>query len=107
MLFGHLLTGCALYRGDPWHRLRNQDFSDVDLEGLTPTLVDLIVLLMSPEPTQRPLIDQVCAHDVVIKTRSLMLRNIEAVRRASIALITSSEASEMDAAREAADIALF
>ena len=63
--------------------------------------------LMSPNPVDRPLIDQVCAHDVVMRTRSAMLRNIEAVRRASITLLANAAPAEVEAAREEAQIALF
>ena len=97
----------AISRGDPWHRLRNQDLSDVELEGLSATLINLIEHLMAPKPFDRPLIDQVCAHDIILKCRSLMLRNIETVHRASLALIASSAPSERAAARQAADVALF
>ncbi len=62
---------------------------------------------MAPNPTDRPRIDQVCAHDVVMKTRSLMLHNIETVRRASCVLIANAVPNEADAAREAANVALF
>lgn len=96
-----------VHRGEPWSRLRQHDFSDVDLSGLTPTLVDMLTRLMHPKPSQRPLIDQVCGHDMVMKCRSIMLQNIEAVRRASAALITSAAPQERDAAREAANVALF
>lgn len=95
------------FRGEPWTRLRQNDLSDVDLTGLTPTLVDIITRLMDSQPSRRPLIDQVCAHDVVMKTRSMMLQNIEAVRRASATLINNASADERDAAREAANVALF
>lgn len=62
---------------------------------------------MDPQPSRRPLIDQVCGHEVLLRTRSLMLRNIEAVRRASITLINDAIPEERDAAREAAYMALF
>lgn len=81
--------------------------SDVDLSGLTPTLVDMITRLMDPHPARRPLIEQVCGHEIVLRTRSMMLRNIEAVRRASITLINNASPDECDAAREAANVALF
>lgn len=81
--------------------------SDVDLSGLTPTLIDMIMRLMDPQPVRRPLIEQVCGHEVVLRTRSMMLRNIEAVRRASVTLINNASPEERDAAREAANVALF
>jgi hypothetical protein len=62
---------------------------------------------MDPQPTRRPLIEQVCGHEVVLRTRSMMLRNIEAVRRASVTLINHAAPDERDAAREAANVALF
>lgn len=97
----------CLSRGEPWQKLRNHDLSDVDLDGLTPTLVDLITRLLDPQPSHRPLIDQVCGHEVILRTRSLMLRNIEAVRRASATFINEALPEERDAAREAANVALF
>lgn len=96
-----------MIRGESWQKLRNHDFSDVDLTGLTPTLVDMITRLMNPEPSRRPLIDQVCGHEVVLRTRSMMLRNIEAVRRASAILINEASYEERDAAMQAANVALF
>lgn len=67
----------------------------------------MITRLMDPQPSRRPLIDQVCGHEVVLRTRSLMLRNIEAVRRASLTLISDSLPEERAAAREAGNMALF
>lgn len=70
-----------IYRGEPWHRLRSQDFSDIDLSGLSSTLLDLIFSLLSSNPSDRPAIEAVWAHDVVRRTRSVMRRNITAASR--------------------------
>ncbi|KAF8303428.1 kinase-like protein [Clavulina sp. PMI_390] len=110
--FGMIMLECAgnivvPSMGPAWHNLRNKNFSDVDLSGLTPSLVDMITRLMEPLPERRPLIDQVCGHPVVQRTRRMMLQNIEVVRRASANLLNEALPDQLEAARETATKALF
>jgi len=61
-----------LYRGEAWHRLRNEDFSQVDLEHHSETLVGLIQATMRRDPAERLTIAEVCEHPVVSHARVKM-----------------------------------
>jgi mitosis inhibitor protein kinase SWE1 len=54
----------------PWHALRSNDFTDIDLAPLSPALIDLITLCMRAEPLERPTIDDVVGHPVVGRARA-------------------------------------
>lgn len=59
-------------RGEAWHRLRNEDFSQVDLEYHSSTLVELIRQMMRTDPTQRLTIAEVESHPSVGRARAQM-----------------------------------
>ncbi|CDZ98299.1 myt1 kinase [Phaffia rhodozyma] len=55
---------------EPWHALRSDDFSDVDLTPLSPALVDVITLCMRANPGERPGIADLVGHPMVARARS-------------------------------------
>lgn len=61
---------CVPDGGEPWHALRSDDFSVVDLSPLSPALTDLITQCMRSEPSMRPAISHVVSHPVVQRARS-------------------------------------
>ncbi|KAF9222710.1 hypothetical protein BS17DRAFT_708453 [Gyrodon lividus] len=68
-------------QGDSWHRLRQEDFSQVDLDG-SPELFDLIKSMMRTDPAKRVDIQGVWGHPVVQRACSVMKRT-EAVANAT------------------------
>lgn len=61
---------CVPDGGPAWHALREDDFSVVDLSPISPALADLIMSCMSADPMQRPTIDQLVQHPVMMRARS-------------------------------------
>ncbi|WVF67343.1 hypothetical protein IAT40_002097 [Kwoniella sp. CBS 6097] len=61
---------CVPDGGPPWHALRSNDFSVVDLSPLSPALCDLITQCMSAEPNARPTIQHLVKHPVVQRAKS-------------------------------------
>jgi len=59
-------------QGEAWHRLRNEDFSQVDLEHHSSMLVDLIRQMMRTDPTQRLTSAEVESYSPVGRARSRM-----------------------------------
>jgi hypothetical protein len=71
-------------RGEPWHKLRNDDLSDVELDGFSPELVDLIANMMRRDASRRPSMDAVCAHGCIARTHARMMRAIESAKRPGV-----------------------
>lgn len=68
-------------RGESWHRLRQEDFSEVDCQG-SPQLQALILSMMRTDPAERSGIDSVCQGRVVCRARDAMERgHVEAMRK--------------------------
>jgi mitosis inhibitor protein kinase SWE1 len=61
---------CVPDGGAPWHALREDDFSVVDLSPLSPALADLITNCMAADPERRPTIEHVNGHPVVMRARN-------------------------------------
>jgi hypothetical protein len=61
------------YRGEAWQRLRQEDFSQVDLDS-SPELLELIKNMMRTEPEARMNAEGICRHEVVTRTRRAMER---------------------------------
>jgi len=59
-------------QGEAWHRLRNEDFSQVDLEHHSQALVDLIRQMMRTDPTQRLTSAEVESYPPVGRARAQM-----------------------------------
>ena len=64
-------------RGESWHRLRHEDFVQVDFNGVSPELVQLIKSMMRSEPALRIDASLVCAHPVITGAR----RGMEKLRK--------------------------
>jgi hypothetical protein len=60
-------------RGTTWHQLRQEDFSQIDLDD-SPELLALIKSMMKTDPAQRVDIRTICANPVISRARSEMER---------------------------------
>ena len=69
------------FRGEAWHRLRNEDFSQVDLGDYSKVLVDLIRKMMRTEPRERLKIEEVELYPVVERARLGMERRRVELRK--------------------------
>ena len=72
MLRGNARVSFYFVRGEAWHRLRNEDFSQVDLEDYSESLVELIHQTMKRDPAQRLTISEVWSLRAVVRTREKM-----------------------------------
>ncbi|PPQ66309.1 hypothetical protein CVT24_007306 [Panaeolus cyanescens] len=63
-------------QGEGWHRLRNEDFSQVDLSENSEELVDLIRGMMRTDPKDRMTMNEVYSHPVVSRARLKVLEAI-------------------------------
>jgi mitosis inhibitor protein kinase SWE1 len=70
---------CSFSRGEDWHRLRREDFSQVELKADSPELFELIRSMMRTDPEMRVSAKQVCAHSVVVRTKRAMERRLAEV----------------------------
>jgi mitosis inhibitor protein kinase SWE1 len=61
------------FRGEPWHRLRQEDFGQVDLDS-SPELLQLIQSMMRTDPVLRLDTHSICAHPIVTRARIAMER---------------------------------
>lgn len=61
---------CVPDGGMPWHALRSNDFTVVDLSPLSPALADLITSCMASDPSRRPTVEQMVAHPVIQRARN-------------------------------------
>lgn len=64
----------GVFRGEAWHRLRNEDFSQVDLEHHSQALVDLIRQMMRNDPRLRFTSAEVYFYPPVSRARDQMDR---------------------------------
>jgi len=76
-------------QGEAWHRLRREDFSQVDLDQ-SPELLDMIRQMMRTEPSLRMSIHSVCAHPVVARARAIMERMYIAAKRDGTSVFAAS-----------------
>lgn len=58
--------------GLAWHKLRSNDFSDVDLSRLSHELVVLLTGMLDKSPDERLTIDEVNAHPIVSRLGDLL-----------------------------------
>ena len=73
----------SINRGEPWHRLRQDNLSQVDLPADTsPELRGLLVALLRSNPAARITSGEVRMHPVVVRTRAAMDRLMEEAQRA-------------------------
>lgn len=76
-------------RGEAWHRLRREDFSQVDL-GNSPELLDLIKHMMRSDPSLRMSVQAICDHPVVSRARLIMERVYTAAKRDGSSIFAAS-----------------
>lgn len=76
-------------RGKAWHRLRQEDFSQVDLED-GPELLEMIKQMMRTEPSLRTSVHAVCNHPIVSRARATMERIYVAAKRKGTSLFVAS-----------------
>ncbi|KAJ1304308.1 hypothetical protein OPQ81_005468 [Rhizoctonia solani] len=67
--------------GEPWHKLRNDDLSDVELDGFSPELIDFIATMMRRDASRRPTMEDACAHGCIARTHARMVRAIENAKK--------------------------
>lgn len=70
-----------VYRGEAWHRLRREDFSQVDLQEGSGELVGLIQDMMRANPASRISARGIYDHPVVARARGAMERMMGDARR--------------------------
>lgn len=65
--------------GDSWVKLRNNDFSEIDLRSTSPALVDIIKLLLKKEPGDRPTAKQILENSYLnqVMTNGLPPRRLD------------------------------
>ncbi|KAG8213596.1 hypothetical protein J3R82DRAFT_10265 [Butyriboletus roseoflavus] len=76
-------------QGDGWHRLRQEDFSQVDLVG-SPELFELIKSMMRTDPAERADIQMVHSHPVVRRVRLAMERMYAEAKATGTSLFAAS-----------------
>ncbi|KAF9051208.1 hypothetical protein BDZ89DRAFT_1057063 [Hymenopellis radicata] len=76
-------------QGESWHRLRREDFSQVDLDD-SPELLELIRQMMRTDPTSRISMRDICAHAVVRRARSRMDKMYETAKLEGSSLFSAS-----------------
>ncbi|KDQ57786.1 hypothetical protein JAAARDRAFT_47622 [Jaapia argillacea MUCL 33604] len=83
-------------QGESWHRLRREDFAQVDLED-SPELFDLLKDMMRTDPILRVDVHAVWAHPVVSRARTLMDRMFVDAQLTGSPLFTSSPLASVPA----------
>lgn len=80
-------------QGEAWHRLRQEDFSQVDLDD-SPELLELIKQLMRTDPTTRISARGVYDHPVVSRARAIMEQTYDmAIKTGTSVFVASPLAS--------------
>ncbi|OAX44090.1 hypothetical protein K503DRAFT_861674 [Rhizopogon vinicolor AM-OR11-026] len=76
-------------QGDGWHRLRQEDFSQMNLDG-SPELFALIKSMMRMDPARRIDVEAVCGHPVVSRAGAAMERTYEECKREGRSVFAAS-----------------
>lgn len=79
MLSSLLTSVMRVCRGEPWHRLRQEDFTQVELEG-SPELFALIKEMMRMDPAKRVTAHEIWLHPIVTRAREAMERMLDDAR---------------------------
>ncbi|KAK4054257.1 mitosis inhibitor protein kinase swe1 [Microbotryomycetes sp. JL201] len=58
--------------GPAWQKLRSNDFSDVDLDRLSPALVDLLRAMLEKQPERRASIEQIQQYPIVAVLQTML-----------------------------------
>ena len=69
----------CLFRGDAWHRLRQEDFSQVNIDD-SPELMHVIKEMMRTEPSLRMSAHAICSHPIVSRARMIMEKTYVAAK---------------------------
>lgn len=64
--------------GPAWHKLRSNDFSDVDLSRLSEPLVDLLRGMLDKSPDLRLTINDVAQHPIVARLGDMLQESLRA-----------------------------
>ncbi|WFD19361.1 non-specific serine/threonine protein kinase [Malassezia caprae] len=64
--------------GEPWHKLRCNDFSDVSLDSLSPAMQSMITSMLQSEPTMRPTAAEIVDMPSLAAVRAWMCRGLQA-----------------------------
>lgn len=64
--------------GEPWHKLRCNDFSDVTLESLSPAMQTLITSMLQSDPSMRPTAAELVDLPSLAVVRAWMCRGLQA-----------------------------
>jgi len=64
--------------GEPWHKLRCNDFSDVSLESLSPAMQSMITSMLQSEPSMRPTAAEIVDMPSLAAVRTWMCRGLQA-----------------------------
>ncbi|KAJ4483261.1 hypothetical protein J3R30DRAFT_3284361 [Lentinula aciculospora] len=76
-------------QGEAWHRLRQEDFSQVDLQD-SPELLQLVQQMMRTDPSLRVGIQRVYNHPIVVRARVKMEQAYNTAKRAGTSLFVAS-----------------
>lgn len=89
-----LTSEIGVDRGPPWHKLRQEEFSDVHFAGLSGALVKMIRNLMRTDPGRRVTVQTVCNDPVVCRARAWMTKRREEAIRDGLPIILGSPLAE-------------
>lgn len=64
--------------GEPWHKLRCNDFSDVNLESLSPAMQTMITSMLQSNPSIRPTAAEIVDMPSLAVVRAWMCRGLQA-----------------------------
>ncbi|KAG5648561.1 hypothetical protein DXG03_003172 [Asterophora parasitica] len=81
-------------QGEAWHRLRREDFAQIDLDE-SPELLDMIRQMMRTEPSMRMSIHAVCDHPIVSRARTFMERVYLEAKRDGTSVFAASPLSSV------------
>lgn len=59
-------------QGDAWHRIRHDDFSQIDFADISTELIELLKGMMRSDPDLRLDAGMVCSHPVIVRARLAM-----------------------------------
>ncbi|KOS14967.1 wee protein kinase [Malassezia pachydermatis] len=64
--------------GEPWHKLRTNDFSDVSFESVSPAMQSIITSMLAAEPSVRPTASDLVDMPALVMVRRLMRQGLKA-----------------------------
>ena len=79
--------------GEPWQKLRRDDFSDVDLSALSGPMLRVLTRLLHSSPEERAPIDEIVAMPTLGCVRSIMSRGLSASEMDQLPEFTDSSTS--------------